>query len=267
MLESFTNLDEICKKLVLVYEFDEKKIVESNFENSYNLITDHKITSNSKDYTLEFQKKSIQNLKNFTSLINSKNLIRQRNGDLLFLPTQKRFSSVLDAYLELKNNYLENIILDKLKWQEFEILITQILDHMGYHVHHTFRFKRDNHRYEIDVIGRKSNMILLIDAKRWSSRTINKSALKKAVQKQENRAYNLMKSKDSKIRLQSLLGLRYTLDSKKSFEIIPVLIVSNQINDNESLLSKNIFSIRQFNDFLINLHKYKEKIMIFHSDF
>jgi len=52
-----------------------------------------------------------------------------------------------------------------LGWKDFELLATNILDASGYVAHHGFRLKKP--RMEIDIVGIKDGMALLIDCKHW----------------------------------------------------------------------------------------------------
>lgn len=52
-----------------------------------------------------------------------------------------------------------------LNWKDFELLATSVLDASGYVTQHGFRLKKP--RIEIDVVGIKDDMGLLIDCKHW----------------------------------------------------------------------------------------------------
>ena len=52
-----------------------------------------------------------------------------------------------------------------LNWKDFELLAAGVLDASGYVTQHGFRLKKP--RIEIDVVGIKDDMALLIDCKHW----------------------------------------------------------------------------------------------------
>ncbi|MFQ5940415.1 MAG: hypothetical protein ACE5KA_01785 [Nitrososphaerales archaeon] len=71
-----------------------------------------------------------------------------------------------------------------LNWKYFEVLATSLLSGNGYITKHGFRLKRP--RLEIDVVGIKDSMALLIDCKHWRRSSL--STLKKFASMQVQRA-------------------------------------------------------------------------------
>jgi len=73
-----------------------------------------------------------------------------------------------------------------LHWQEFEQISAIALKYNGYSIHNNIRFKHENKRYEIDVIGCRKPLVICIDCKHWAN-TITPSALRKIVEQQTQR--------------------------------------------------------------------------------
>jgi len=71
-----------------------------------------------------------------------------------------------------------------LHWKDFELLATHVLDANGYLTYHEFRLKKP--RMEIDVVGIKEQMALLIDCKHW--KRSSPSVLENFAAKQVDRA-------------------------------------------------------------------------------
>ena|SRR3990167_1869018 len=103
----------------------------------------------------------------------------------------------------MENIDLENIAAS-ISWQEFENLVAEILRSNGFDVKKNFRFKTKR-RFEMDVVGTKSNTVLCIDCKQWKGGRQKKSSLLKAVKDQEERIKHLMKLTNSKSQHHSLI--------------------------------------------------------------
>jgi hypothetical protein len=56
-----------------------------------------------------------------------------------------------------------------LSWQEFEAFAEECLQTVGFDAHKGIIVKHDSRRWQIDVIAKKSQMILAIDCKHWES--------------------------------------------------------------------------------------------------
>jgi len=65
----------------------------------------------------------------------------------------------------LEGKQIEEIIKD-VKWQEFEKLVSEILEKHGFKCWNNFRFKTSR-RYEVDIVAAKNNTTFLIDCKQW----------------------------------------------------------------------------------------------------
>ncbi|MDR0373243.1 MAG: NERD domain-containing protein [Nitrososphaerota archaeon] len=73
-----------------------------------------------------------------------------------------------------------------LHWQEFEEIAATALKYNGYTVYNNIRFKHENRRYEIDVIGCRKPLVVCIDCKHWTH-AIAPSTLRKIVEEQTQR--------------------------------------------------------------------------------
>lgn len=73
-----------------------------------------------------------------------------------------------------------------LQWQEFEDITAFVLKENGYYIKTNVRFKHANRRWEIDVIGCKSPLVVCIDCKHWQ-RAISPSALHRIAKDQADR--------------------------------------------------------------------------------
>jgi len=101
-------------------------------------------------------------------------------------------------------------------WQEFEQIAAIALKYNGYSVHNNIRFKHENKRYEIDVIGCRKPLVICIDCKHWAH-TITTSALRKIVEQQTQRTKALSDTQPN-----TKLNLEYTQWEKATF--IPTVI-------------------------------------------
>lgn len=70
-----------------------------------------------------------------------------------------------------------------LRWKDFESLAAEILESRDFETTHNVIFTKP--RMQIDVVGIKSGIAILIDCKHWTK--MNQSALEKAVKKQVER--------------------------------------------------------------------------------
>lgn len=162
-------------------------------------------------------------------------------------------------------NFLEfdiRNLSELLDYSGFEALIQEILSRNNYLTLKNFRFvdksvlksKTSQMNYEIDVIGRYSKHILIIDAKQWK-RKDSYGTLTKAADLQDRRVKVLKKNPDIFLRL--LRGLNRpnsNINIQLPFILIPVIVT---LEDNTNKLNYNqipLVSIYEFNAFLQELH-------------
>ena len=87
------------------------------------------------------------------------------------------------AFTAITNGYPIEEVSECLDWRDFEGLVSQILLENGFEVEKNVILTKP--RMEIDVIGIKLNVAILIDCKHW--KRMSNSALIEIVKKQVNR--------------------------------------------------------------------------------
>ena len=94
--------------------------------------------------------------------------------------------------LGMKNGLDFDKIIQQLTWQEFELLTTTVGDEFGFEAKTGLNFSSGERKYQIDVVLKNKPFVLFIDCKHFGG-TGKKSALKKAVEEQIERAKALAK--------------------------------------------------------------------------
>jgi len=181
-----------------------------------------------------------------------------------------------------KGNYIEYLVINKLlffiesfKFLEFDIrnlsdlldysgfeaLIQEILSRNNYFTLKNFRFTdhsdlnsiTSQKRYEIDVIGKYSKYVIIIDAKQWKRRD-SYSALNKAADLQNKRVMALKKNPNVFIKLmEEIMKQKSQIEIRFPLILIPVIVT---LEDNSNKLNYNqipLVSIYEFNAFLQEL--------------
>ena len=129
-----------------------------------------------------------------------------------------------------------------LNWKDFEILATNILDACGYVAYHSFRLKKP--RAEIDVVGIKDGMALLIDCKHW--KRSSPSELKRFASMQVDRAEAFVRAKKAEIKFAIPVILTLHLGSIIFADDVPIVPVI------------------KFRSFLNEMHGYLNEIKVIH---
>lgn len=129
-----------------------------------------------------------------------------------------------------------------LSWKDFEMLAAGVLDADGYATYHTFRLKRP--RVEIDVVGIKGEMALLVDCKHW--KRSSPSPLEKFALLQTKRAEVFLKGRDD---VTSAVPVILTLHSETTVFAVNVPVVP----------------IMKFRSFLNEMHGYLGDIKVVHT--
>ncbi len=248
----YCSLESLCKKLVLVYEYEQIIPKKSFFTSCEDLILDdeenlifpnnYSRNSNLADLSSQYYPKIYQ----------SEGLIRNTDGTFEYNPINKKFMDLYEIYRILSAKFPAVDILNGLDWKEYESLIFTILEDIGYTGLHNYRFSYQKRRFEIDVIVRKGKRILAIDAKRWKNKTISYSSLKNVAKRQKIRVEFLQqKIKSSNDRSLSVL-LDGLACNGQSLKIYPIIIVSSNITEIIFEDGVPIFSFSYFNSFLQN---------------
>ena len=115
-----------------------------------------------------------------------------------------------------------------LSWQDFEELVSRILDENGFQVQKNLMLTKP--RMEIDVVGIKLGIAILIDCKHWKK--MSKSALNDIVDKQIERVKNYVKKTES----TSAVPVIVTLHQEKvnfvnQVPIVPIIQLSSFLDE------------------------------------
>ncbi|AIY90701.1 restriction endonuclease [Geoglobus acetivorans] len=119
-------------------------------------------------------------------------------------------------------------------WQEFEEIVRNILEEHGFETRFRYVFRDESGRAEIDVVAERFDLVLGIDAKRYTEKWYRLSAIKREAEKHAIRCK----------RLERILGRR----------VVPVVVPL--IDDLVYFHHSVIVPFEKLNDFLINVHAY-----------
>ncbi|WP_371803930.1 restriction endonuclease [Candidatus Lokiarchaeum ossiferum] len=249
-------LKDLIQNLYLLYEFEKPSNYPINFDSGLSLLdtpTKEKRNKISKKNSRNFQLKK-QTFSQCQIKFQKGMIQKLMDNTYRFVPENRIFKNYFHCFQYISTKYSMESIINSFSWQEFEKFIVSALNHYGFHAFRTFRYTINKKRHEVDIIARENRKILFIDAKHWSSRTVNMSALKKAAVDQKLRALNLI---TDKVLCGKLLeNLQYLPQSKfRSFQIFPIILVSNKIQHFHIEDGVPILSISHFNHFLNNFSK------------
>ncbi len=149
-------------------------------------------------------------------------------------------------------------ISDLLCWQEFEEIAALALKNNGYVVQNNVRFKHNEKRWEIDVVGCKKPLVVCIDCKHWQ-RSIAASALKKIVDLQTQRTHALADS------LPNInIKLECTRWEKAKFIPTVLSLIPSSFKFYEKV---PVVPVLQLQDFIHQLVAYTEMLKFFPKTF
>jgi Holliday junction resolvase len=128
----------------------------------------------------------------------------------------------------IRNGATIEDVSEFLSWQNFEELVSRILDENGFHVQRNLMLTKP--RMEIDVVGIKLGISILIDCKHWKRMT--QSALNDIVKKQVER----VKKYVQKTELAPAIPVIVTLHQEKvdfvnQVPIVPVMQLSSFLDE------------------------------------
>ena len=123
---------------------------------------------------------------NLLQKLQNENILKLKN-DTIEIENQGRIKLAIKAATTGADIQHISTLMD---WQEFEQIAAVALKYNGYNVHNNIRFKHENKRYEIDVIGCRKPLVICIDCKHWAH-TITPSTLRKIAEQQTQRTKNL----------------------------------------------------------------------------
>ena len=95
----------------------------------------------------------------------------------------------------IRNGATVEDVSEFLSWQNFEELVSHILDENGFHVKKNLILTKP--RMEIDVVGIKLGISILIDCKHW--KRMSRSALNDIVKKQVERVKSYVQKTQSAV--------------------------------------------------------------------
>ena len=139
------------------------------------------------------------------------------SDSIKFDPLDKMRTAMLAIHMGVDIEDLSKM----LNWKDFEMLATNILDACGYNAYHGLRLKKP--RAEIDVVGIKDGIALLIDCKHW--KRTNPSELNKFALMQIDRAEAFVRANEGQIRLAIPAILTLHLESITFADDVPVIPV------------------------------------------
>ena len=164
----------------------------------------------------------------------AKNEIGTVNSDYVnFNQLDKMRTAMLAMQMGVDVEYLSKV----LDWKDFEMLATNILDTAGYAAYHGFRLKKP--RAEIDVVGIKDGIALLIDCKHW--KRSSPSELRRFALMQIDRAEAFLRAKEGQIRsaIPAILTLHTeSITFADDVPIIPIIKFRSFLNDMNGYLNE-----------------------------
>ncbi len=100
-------------------------------------------------------------------------------------------SKLRTALSDIQDGIPIDKVANNVHWKDFEGLVAEILQSMHFEVSRNFRMKKPT--IEIDVVGKRLDVIMLIDCKHW--KRMSHSNLKIIVNKQIKRAEQFIQNK------------------------------------------------------------------------
>ena len=115
-----------------------------------------------------------------------------------------------------------------LSWQDFEELVSRILDENGFQVQKNLMLTKP--RMEIDVVGIKLGIAILIDCKHWKK--MSKSALNDIVDKQIERVKSYVKKTESTSAVPVIVTLHQVkVNFVNQVPIVPIIQLSSFLDE------------------------------------
>ncbi|MGH9921489.1 MAG: restriction endonuclease [Nitrososphaerales archaeon] len=124
-----------------------------------------------------------------------------------------------------------------LNWKDFELLAANILKESGYIAHHSFRLKKP--RIEIDVVGIKDGMALLIDCKHWKRSSLSEMARFASMQIKRAEAFVRVKEGQIRFAVPAILTLHLeSITFADDVPVIPIIKLRSFLNDMHGYLNE-----------------------------
>ncbi|MGH9876479.1 MAG: restriction endonuclease [Nitrososphaerales archaeon] len=140
------------------------------------------------------------------------------------------------AMLAMKMGIDVEELSETLSWKDFELLAGSILDANGYVTHHSLRMKKP--RAEIDVVGIKDGMALLIDCKHW--KRSSPSEMKRLASMQVKRAEAFVRANEQiKFAIPAILTLHLeSITVADDVPVIPIIKLRSFLSEMQGYLNE-----------------------------
>ena len=128
----------------------------------------------------------------------------------------------------IRNGATVEDVSEFLSWQDFEELVSRILDENGFHIQKNLILTKP--RMEIDVVGIKLGISILIDCKHWKRMT--QSALNNIVEKQVERVKRYVQKTESTSAIPVIVTLHQeNVDFVNQVPIVPIMELSSFLDE------------------------------------
>ena len=128
----------------------------------------------------------------------------------------------------IRNGATIEDVSEFLSWQNFEELVSRVLDENGFQVQKNLVLTKP--RMEIDVVGVKLGISILIDCKHWKRMT--QSALNDIVNKQVERVKRYVEKTDSTSAIPAIVTLHQEkVNFVNQVPIVPVMQLSSFLDE------------------------------------
>ena len=128
----------------------------------------------------------------------------------------------------IRNGATIEDVSEFLSWQNFEELVSRVLDENGFHIQKNLILTKP--RMEIDVVGIKLGISILIDCKHWKRMT--RSALNDIVEKQVERVKSYVQKTESTSAIPVIVTLHQeNVDFVNQVPIVPIMELSSFLDE------------------------------------
>ena len=128
----------------------------------------------------------------------------------------------------IRNGATIEDVSEFLSWQNFEELVSRVLDENGFHIQKNLILTKP--RMEIDVVGIKLGISILIDCKHWKRMT--QSALNDIVEKQVERVKSYVQKTESTSAIPVIVTLHQeNVDFVNQVPIVPIMELASFLDE------------------------------------